>query len=95
MPPEEGALGCLSSGAAPDRCGGGTEVSSVMWEGVCHVGVGRRRQGRKEVPLEPGQPRLVDRVTELMLPARQLLLSWSPALAHRAQAESQSIIQWS
>ena len=66
-----------------------------MWEGVCEVGVGRRRQGRKQAPLEPGQPRLVDRVTELMLPACQLLLSWSPVLAHRAQAESQSIIRWS
>ena len=61
-----------------------------MWERVCEMGVGRRRQGRKEVPLEPGQPRLVDRVTELMLPASQLLLSWSPVLAHRTQAESQS-----
>lgn len=74
-----------------------------MWERVHEVGVGRRRQGRREVPLEPGQPRLVDRVTADSLhrlsgtnaphPPAVALLEPSPG-PPGTQAESQSIIPW-
>ena len=71
----------------------------MMWEWVLEVDVGRRRQGKREVPLEPGQPRLVDRVAAdtvcagcqgLVLPTHQPWLSLSPVLARWAHRRSHS-----